>query len=161
MQASPGALLRFLSVGRPRLSRLSKRLSRSSASRPESTPRLARGLRGRISMTYTRVEGRSGKTERLTKKSDRRVGYLIWLPPTRDLYILALSAFQDVNETDPLSYFAISGKLCCKRLACLTISPKPVRTSLTLSRYPRTPTQCVERSRASRWRPGECWILSP
>ncbi|KAK1759632.1 Di-copper centre-containing protein [Echria macrotheca] len=29
--------------------------------------------------------------------------------PQWDLYILALSAFQDVNETDPLSYYAISG----------------------------------------------------
>lgn len=29
--------------------------------------------------------------------------------PEWDLYILALSAFQEVNETDPLSYFAISG----------------------------------------------------
>ena len=32
--------------------------------------------------------------------------------PTRNLYLLALSALRAVNETDPLSYSSIAGESC-------------------------------------------------
>jgi hypothetical protein len=34
----------------------------------------------------------------------------IHLPPSRDIYILALAELQSVNESDPLSYFKLAGK---------------------------------------------------